>query len=361
MNRSLENARPLNIQQWSNHQEVDYAVDTIFDEIMGLGEIQRVHERLKDCLKVVLLDLFACHLSDPKQFIRFSRDTNSYRTDQYNLLQIKPERLRNIVDSLEKLGYLTLKIGYQTNSKGSPSRKARQSRMRATSKLTQHFASFNVSAPMLIKHPKSETILLKDSSKKLIGFTDTPDTQKWREALKSINGLLSKTLINLYMSDDELMKMNRRLAGGCDGEEGEDDEIPRRAIDFTQKSLCRIFNNSSFKDGGRLYGGWWQGVPREHRHRIRINRMNTVEVDFSAMHLNLIYWLEDLSVPDDPYTLPGFPKATREVVKKCLLTMINAKNRIAAMKSIGDRIKGTKISLPRGRREKGYSIKRHPF
>jgi hypothetical protein len=214
--------------------------------------------------------------------------------------------------------------------------------MRATEKLIQRISDFGVSPLMLAKHPDSEVILLKDSTKRLISFTDTPETMQWREDLRGTNDLLSKTMINLYISDAELRKLNRRLAGETETENNDEDEEeePRGAIDFCNKSLNRVFNNSSFRQGGRLYGGWWQGVPREHRHRVRINRMNTVEVDFSAMHLNLIYWLENLPVPDDPYTLPGFPKGTRDVVKKCLLTMINAKNRSTAMKSIDDRING---------------------
>lgn len=77
------------------------------------------------------------------------------------------------------------------------------------------------------------------------------------------------------------VKKNPELEWHLDNEQEDEDETPRGSIDFTAKSLRRIFNNGSFTEGGRLYGGWWQGIPRDYRWHVRINRMNTVEADFS--------------------------------------------------------------------------------
>ena len=41
-------------------------------------------------------------------------------------------------------------------------------------------------------------------------------------------------------------------------------------VSHHDKFVRRIFNNSSFADGGRFYGGWWQRIDGEHRKNIRM-------------------------------------------------------------------------------------------
>lgn len=72
------------------------------------------------------------------------------------------------------------------------------------------------------------------------------------------------------------------------------------------RKLRRVFNDD-FDSGGRLFGGWWQTLPRERRKHIRIDGEAVVNVDFSAMHLRLAYAESRKRVPrdDDPYDLTG--------------------------------------------------------
>lgn len=86
----------------------------------------------------------------------------------------------------------------------------------------------------------------------------------------------------------------------------------------------------TFKKGGRFFGGWWLQVPKEHRPFIHINNEPTVEVDYKAIHPNLL-----LTDPErDPYALdrivlPEFFKNIddqRSAVKGVVLMAINAKS-----------------------------------
>jgi len=340
----LYNARPLQLQLWSDRPEVDAATEAIFRECAAVAGIKRQHQRMKDCLKVVLLNLFTTHAADPLQYIRYSR-RNVTLLKCYNVQQLSNEQIEHAVDNLVKLGYAENTLG-----KWSPDKEKRlQSRMRATDLLIDRMKAFGVSPPMAATHADACAIILKDADKQLIGYEPTEETSRMQQEMAVINKLLSETLINLYMPDAELNKLKERMRTGKvpelepDLDEDDEDETPRGSIDLTSKSLRRIFNNSSFVEGGRLYGGWWQGIPRDYRKYIRINRMNTVELDFSAFHINLIYWLEGIPAPEvDLYTLEGFPKGTRQVVKQCLLTMINAKDRKEAMASISQKIRGYK-------------------
>jgi len=349
MKNEYENARPLNLQQWSDRPEVDAAVDAIYEEYRADGFVQRDRNQ-KTCLKVILLNLYACHASDPTRYIRYSRSNRSW-IKRYNIQGLSAEQVRIMVDRLRDLGYVTDKLGewkfYEEDR--------RQSRMRATDKLVARFNDSDVSPLMVVQHPQAETIILKDKKKKLTGYEETDETRMMRAQMQTINGILSKTLINMYMSDDDLTDLNQRLLAGKlpwrngylpDLEDEEEDDDLRQVIDFSRKSLSRVFNNGSFREGGRLYSAWWQGVPQRYRKYIRINRMNTIEVDFSAMHINLIYWLQGVPVPDgDLYTLDGYPEGTRGVVKQCLLTLINAKNRPKDMSSIREHINGVRIRM----------------
>lgn len=349
MIQEYENARPLNLQQWSERLEVDAVVDAIFEECRTLGDIVRERNQ-RTCLKVVLLNLYVCYKSDPTRYIRYSRSHRTWK-QRYNRLGLSPDQLRHVVDWLIELRYVESLP--PKNAKAKEER--RQSRMRATRKLIERFGEFQVSPLMIVRHNDAETIILKDAKKKLIEYEDTDETRRMREELKIINDLLAKTLINLYLSDQDLGKLNDRMRTGeieATDLHPEDvtedleatDEEPRGAMDFTLKVLRRVFNNGRFDQGGRLYGGFWQSLPRESRKFLRINHMNTVEEDFSSMHINLIYWRKELPVPDgDLYTLAGFPEGTRKVVKTCLLTMINAKPRSKAMGSINARIRGYKF------------------
>jgi hypothetical protein len=71
---------------------------------------------------------------------------------------------------------------------------------------------------------------------------------------------------------------------------------PRRPIvDTNQRRLHRIFNtyddckSLSFDFNGRLHGGWWQTLEREHRPGIRIDGAPLADLDFNAMFLRLTY------------------------------------------------------------------------
>lgn len=71
------------------------------------------------------------------------------------------------------------------------------------------------------------------------------------------------------------------------------------------RQLRRIFNGD-FDTGGRLFGGWWQTLPRELRKHIRVDGEPVVDVDFSTLHLWLAYAEAGCaSPPGDLYDLTG--------------------------------------------------------
>ncbi len=98
-----------------------------------------------------------------------------------------------------------------------------------------------------------------------------------------------------------------------------------KPVNFSKLQLRRVFNNSSFEQGGRFYGGWWQILPKSYRKYITIDDEATVEVDFTGLHPTMIYAIKGAECPDDPYELPGFTQR-REAIKAAANIMINSKD-----------------------------------
>ena len=105
-----------------------------------------------------------------------------------------------------------------------------------------------------------------------------------RLAVQQYNKLLEKTFIDIQSVDKpariELPQGTRRR------------RTNRRVfvnITHHDKFVRRIFNNKSFSDGGRFYGGWWQRIDSKFRKDIRLNNSPTVEIDYSALHVILAY------------------------------------------------------------------------
>lgn len=97
--------------------------------------------------------------------------------------------------------------------------------------------------------------------------------------------------------------------------------------------LRKVFNNSSWKQGGRSYvtGDGSQIMKRTFRKDIRINGNPTVEIDYKALHPSLIAELSGYKLPDnfDPYGvhIDGYDKGIlRKICKIAFMCIFNSKN-----------------------------------
>jgi hypothetical protein len=116
------------------------------------------------------------------------------------------------------------------------------------------------------------------------------------------------------------------------------------AINQQDKFVRRIFNNSSWDQGGRFYGGWWQRCPKEYRELITLDGYMTAELDYSGLHIVILYAQEGINywdeVNEDPYHL-GIndfdPEIDlRKAAKLLLLTAINADDEVEAFGAFRD-------------------------
>ena len=101
-----------------------------------------------------------------------------------------------------------------------------------------------------------------------IEYVDDAQTKRFRAELQRINFALASARLDYERADGPPMETRKR-------------------------QLRRIFNTPDdhprFDLGGRVYGGWWQNIEREHRPKIRIDGERVADLDFSAMFLRLAY------------------------------------------------------------------------
>jgi len=101
-------------------------------------------------------------------------------------------------------------------------------------------------------------------------------------------------------------------------------------VDPTHPRLRRIFNNSDFAQGGRLYGGFWQAMSSDDRQEhILIEGDCCVELDYGQMSLLLLYAKAEAQehLPSgDLYDLSdyGIPTECRKGIKKVMQAIINS-------------------------------------
>jgi hypothetical protein len=101
-------------------------------------------------------------------------------------------------------------------------------------------------------------------------------------------------------------------------------------VDPAQRRLRRIFNNSDFAQGGRLYSGFWQAMSSDEREEhMLIEGDCCVELDYGQMSLLLLYaraQAQDHVPSGDLYDLSeyGIPTECRKGVKKVMQAIINS-------------------------------------
>jgi len=171
-----------------------------------------------------------------------------------------------------------------------------------------------------------ETVILRDENKVDVPYDDSRHIVEMRQLLQDYNKLLEKTFIDIQSLDTPRIelpeKKRRRLSN----------EQFFVNISHHDKFVRRVFNNNSFTDGGRFYGGWWQRIDGNFRKSIRMNNIATVEIDYSSLHVVLAYTEAGLDywkkTEKDPYDLPvrgvSNPEHSRDIVKLFFLLSLNA-------------------------------------
>jgi hypothetical protein len=330
----LDNWTLLDSTLWSCNPEFETIVENVFNELRKKpGFASRPNVRKKH-LTVLLLNLHKSWCADPAMYVGYHRGNDHYskRPKRYNPNAIK-HTLVAVVDAMIDAGYLENVAGHYFRGGGGNSH---VSRMRPTQELVNLFtAGIGTSALVVQRSPNTECIILRDLDPKAdkqveVDYSDTTETIRMRRDLTAYNNLLRTTFIDIpfYPATGIPTKSGTRHI----------------FIDRTNKFVRRIFNNGSWDAGGRFYGGWWQRIPKEWREKIKINGLPVVEIDYSGLHIVILYATEGIDYwktdKKDPYSIPHYVKSDemRRLLKLVLLAAINAADKITAVKAVRSEI-----------------------
>lgn len=327
--RDYNHSRILDVHRWSDHPEANLFVDSVFDEYLTIEASENKRIKKKH-LKVVLLDLYVAWLDDPELCIAVHMSPIAYSDgtvslggrNRYNELNIKVSTI-DIVHRLHAAELIGLQEGWQ--DRGG---RGFLTRIWPTDKLIRMFRDAAFGYLDIGYSDERETIILRDENKQDVEYDDKPHIRQMRLLVEQYNELLDRTFIDIQSLDTPRIELP-------------DKRQRRRSnrpvfvnITHHEKFVRRIFNNSSFADGGRFYGGWWQRIDGTHRKNIRMNNMSTVEIDFSALHVILAYAEVGIdywnNTQADPYNLPvpdvSNQEHAREIIKLFFLLSFNASN-----------------------------------
>lgn len=300
--------------------ESEYPGDSAFDldmrlsphlnpvEELGLGPAFKSPQR--EAANIILTHLAFVGWSDPHRWTFFSRDRNVYsQNKRYRSPALSCTHVINVIDVLKGIGLIE-----EERAAPSPDGKYR-SRMRLLDGVDDMIP---VSSIVDLRFIPAELVKRKDDKKRLVNYNETSQTRRMRRELVEHNEAVSQ--LKLFLNSPDWHLDDRGLLRSMD-----------RVLNPAKLSLYRIFN-TSWRHGGRVYGGFWQRLPRVDRTCLRIDDEETVEPDFEYLHPQMMATMAGIDLQnEDPYRIDGF---SRKLVKAAFNTMLNANTPTAAYRAI---------------------------
>ena len=297
-------------------------VDQVVRELRAVEQRKRARtksaqQNFEYAVQYLLEALLKASCSDAASEVTVFRGASWYsHGSRYHNPNLTYRTFTDAFFGLKDRGYLKVtKDGYFDRRTGQ----GKATRVASTPKLLKLFQTVTVHpAVALPPDLESECIVLRrrEGKQKLnVDYEDTGQTLEWRSKLRLINKCLVRHWCDLEISDEKVKGLQQRLALDQD----------REPIDLSRRTLSRIFANNSWQEGGRFYGGWWQGVPKEYRPYITIDGKRTVEYDYAQINPHIAYAQVGAELGEaDAYTRVFEDVDLRPVVKEAFNAMLQA-------------------------------------
>lgn len=175
----------------------------------------------------------------------------------------------------------TTGFSYVRQANGAPHGKAQPTTLAPTQRLLNSLPVNALRWDAMAFADPPEILILKDAKdegdkKALLEYEDTAETIAMRQRLQRLNLRVKSAALEIVEAEDA-------------------DSAP---VDPSERSLKRVFNNASWREGGRLFGGFWEQMKKEHRFkRLRIAGESIASADFGQLFLRLAYAEKGLQAP----------------------------------------------------------------
>jgi hypothetical protein len=260
--------------------------------------------------------LVANILLNSRHFLRLSLSSNGYGGFYM------PAASRFVIEAakaLDREGYVELITGIYFPERA----KLKQTRLAPTEKLENLFFYDGFRINDIIIHGKPiRVVVLRNADGDEIPFSETKETLFLRERLESINAVNSNAKL-------QYRKVRRR-------------QRRKQRVASVNSHLHAVFTRGSWQSCGRMYTGsnGYQSLTKRERGTIEINGESTVELDYAALHVRMIYDLMGIDCPNDPYALihpdaaRGADETMRDYVKTLIQTLLNSESEKVALQGI---------------------------
>ncbi|MCB5206229.1 hypothetical protein [Methylovorus mays] len=243
----------------------------------------------------LVCDLVHIHLSAPERMIHISLSKRTQgrikRYHAYSFSKTLPDVLQCMASP--EMGFVHLEKGRRGHFG-----EGKQTTILPGPRLLSRIKAAEIELGDLSVDIHQETIILKQSKGahwdkgEWVDYQDDRTTVEYRDHMLRINQWLADADLHCDLFDDSV-------------------------IDVSDRLLRRIFNNGSFEQGGRLFGGFWQGMSKQQRKgNLFINGSPIVTLDFSQAGPMIAYSLAGATPPsDDAYAIPWYstPKNRKSV------------------------------------------------
>lgn len=277
-----------------------------------------VQERLSNGTSAIIADTWKALQSIPAQICTIHLGRSYYsHTNRYADRNLSYRTIKAAYDGLKKLGYI------EETQKGFYDPVKMQGKLtqyKPTAKLAKLIAGLD-GHPAIYFSPNldHETVLLRTKSnnrKELIDYVESRRSNRHRRKLQRINKCLSRHWLDLELPDTEYAALAQSIQNRSD----------KNPVDFSNRTLVRIFSNHDFKHGGRFYRGWWQNIPSDYRKYLTIDTKRTEELDYSQLNPNILYAMagKDMGQSDAYNRILGAKH--RKLAKEAFNAMVQAKS-----------------------------------
>ena len=365
-------------------------VDRLLYKVSDHTTIRHNYDLMEDAFSCILANLHHADVMDAP--LVYSRNSNAYTIERkrYGYEFYTYKMIIRLIDAMYKLDLVQGVKGRKEKSGH-----CRPSKLWATDELSDLLRSSD--RAVFIKM-NEEVLYLKDADKRLQDYRDNASTRSMRSQLQEFNDMLGSLQITFTfnyegLSDRGKPRVNKfyklvsqNLCGQAQIVSQYDMplcqlDIVREYTDkpFTRKyyigsdhdanlsselngltfigtvnsdvnAMGRIFNVDWFH-GGRFYHAPHITIPSACRKTMLINGEPTVELDYSGLHIRMLYHHLKMDYVEECYVYEKADTANqidRERIKIASLIVINSSDRQKAIKAIHNECRKKDIHYPAG-------------
>ena len=351
----LTHDRPFNPFRVPRSEKARAIVADVLGQLQAFERMKKVRQRkrrpadqttFEQTVAAVVCDLAHRVITRPDGWVsvplsnQFLGRASRYRAPAMN------KAFPDILDRLSapEMAFIEMEVGYQ--GVFGPSRRTV---LHAGPRLLSRIAERGIDLGDLGTSPDQEVIRLRREKADfwddggLVEYEDTDQTRQYRAEVMEINDWLEVADIQFDLD-------------AVPNASGEVDDMDRR--------LYRYFTRGSFESGGRLFGGFWQSMPKWQRRKgLLIDGEEVATLDFGQMAPRILYGMEGIRITiPDAYLLPRLERC-RAGVKKLMNAMLFAEKPLSRFPKETRKLFPARVSLAQviERLEEAHAPIRHRF